>query len=83
MLPVSHPARDRCAARVPGSVLGLRNNPDAEANIARLVAAWRRDGRTIRHVHHSSRSSTGHFFLERRGIGQSRKQCPPRMNRST
>ncbi len=42
---------------------GLRNNPDAEANIARLVAAWRRDGRPIRHVHHSSRSPTGHFFL--------------------
>lgn len=41
---------------------GLRNNPDAEANVARLVAAWRRDGRPIRHVHHSSRSPAGHFF---------------------
>lgn len=41
---------------------GLRNNPDAETNVARLIAAWRRDGRPIRHIHHSSRSPTGHFF---------------------
>ncbi len=41
---------------------GARNNPDAEANIARLIAVWRRDGRPIRHVHHSSRSAAGHFF---------------------
>ena len=42
---------------------GPRNNPGAETNIAQLIAAWRRDGRPIRHVHHSSRSSTGTFFL--------------------
>ena len=41
---------------------GPRNNPDAEANTARLIAAWRRDGRPIRHVHHASRSSSGSFF---------------------
>ena len=40
---------------------GLRNNPDAEANIARLIAAWRGDGRPIRHVHHASRSPAGSF----------------------
>ena len=41
---------------------GPRNNPEAESNIARLIAAWRRDGRPIRHVHHSSRSPTGSFY---------------------
>lgn len=41
---------------------GPRNNPGAEANIARLIEAWRREGRPIRHVHHSSRSSIGSFF---------------------
>ena len=41
---------------------GPRNNPDAEANVARLIAAWRRTGRPIRHIHHSSRSPAGSFF---------------------
>lgn len=41
---------------------GPRNNPDAEANIAQLIAVWRRDGRPIRHIHHSSRSPAGTFF---------------------
>ena len=41
---------------------GPRNNPDAEPNIARLIAAWRRSGRPIRHVHHSSRSPSGRFY---------------------
>lgn len=41
---------------------GPRNNMDAESNIARLIAAWRRTGRPIRHIHHSSRSPTGSFY---------------------
>jgi len=46
---------------------GLRNNPEAEANIARLIAAWRRNGRPIRHIHHSSRSPAGRFYRETAG----------------
>ena len=41
---------------------GSRNNPEAEANVVRLLAIWRRGHRPIRHVHHSSRSAAGHFF---------------------
>lgn len=41
---------------------GPRDNPDAETNVATLIKAWRRTGRPIHHVRHSSRSLSGSFY---------------------
>lgn len=51
---------------------GRRNNQNAEANIGRLLEAWRNANRPIFHVQHSSRfknsplapGSSGHIFKE-------------------
>ena len=40
---------------------GPRNNPEAEANIARLLGHWREKGRPIFHIRHDSREPNSAF----------------------
>ncbi len=46
---------------------GARNNPQAEARIAQLLAAWRKCAAPVIHVHHHSRSTKGSFQPGTRG----------------
>ena len=46
---------------------GQRNNPDAEANIARLLAFWRASKRPVIHVHHHSAHAEGLFYPSKPG----------------
>src|ERR1041385_3161959 len=41
---------------------GPRNNPDAEANIMRLIDYWRKSGRPLFHIRHDS-TSPGSTYL--------------------
>jgi nicotinamidase-related amidase len=47
---------------------GLRNNPEMEANIAVLLAAWRRDRRPIIHVQHLSREPNSTYRPGQPGV---------------
>ncbi|GAC1324763.1 MAG: cysteine hydrolase family protein [Chloroflexota bacterium] len=47
---------------------GRRNNPEAEENIARLLAAWRRTNRPVIHVQHLSRHANSPFWPGRPGV---------------
>ena len=50
---------------------GQRNNPQAEVNIAALLAHWRGSGRPLVHVHHHSCSPEGLFHAD--GVGAQAK----------
>jgi nicotinamidase-related amidase len=46
---------------------GPRNNPDAEAQIGKLLAAWRASGWPVIHVYHDSADPAGCFVPGSRG----------------
>lgn len=47
---------------------GERNNPQAEANIAALLSAWRRAGKPLFHVHHRSHRAGSLFNFDAPGF---------------
>lgn len=48
--------------------LGRRNNPEAEANIAKLLSAWRNASRPIYHVQHLSREPNSPLRPDQPGV---------------
>ena len=48
---------------------GARNNPAAEANVARLLAAWRAAGEPVVHVRHLNEGAAGRFARHAPGFG--------------
>lgn len=48
--------------------LGRRNNPQAEAQMSTLLAAWRETRRPVIHVRHFSRSPDSVFWPEQPGV---------------
>ena len=48
-------------------VWGIRNNPRAEASIARLLAFWRQTRRPLFHIRHDSRAPTSPLRPRQRG----------------
>jgi len=47
---------------------GARNNPDAEGNIGRLLAAWRATGEPVVHVRHFNEGAGGRFARQAPGF---------------
>lgn len=47
---------------------GRRNNPDAEANVARLLERWRETGRPLVHIQHLSTSPTSPLRPGQEGV---------------
>lgn len=56
--------------------LGKRNNPDAESNMARLLAAWRKAGRPVFHVQHMSTQPNSPLRPDRPGNAIKRIVAP-------
>ena len=48
--------------------LGRRNNPEADANMLKLLQAWRSSQRPVIHVRHFSRTPTSVFWPEQSGV---------------
>jgi nicotinamidase-related amidase len=46
---------------------GIRNNPDAETNAARLLAHWRSRGWPVFHIRHNSTEPASHFRPGQKG----------------
>lgn len=58
------------------SSAGPRNNPDAERNIAVLVAAWRKAEATVVHVRHISRTFGSPFWPGQAGVEFQERLAP-------
>jgi nicotinamidase-related amidase len=50
------------------SAWGTRNNPEAEANVAQLLAAWRVSGRPILHIQHRNTKRGRRFHPDSPGF---------------
>lgn len=55
---------------------GRRNNPEAEANIALLLAAWRQSGRPLFHIHHASTEPASPLRRDRPGFAVKPEATP-------
>lgn len=55
---------------------GRRNNPQAEANIAALLAAWRQSGRPLFHIYHASTEPASLLRPERAGFAVKPEAAP-------
>jgi len=55
---------------------GLRNNPDAERNVASLLVAWRATNRPVYHVRHDSVEPQSHYRPGQPGNDFKPEACP-------
>ena len=56
--------------------LGKRNNPSAEANMARLLAAWRARNKPVIHIQHSSTRPSSPLWAEKPGFAFKKEVTP-------